>query len=115
MTRQLVLRTGFPLLAIAGLLALPLAARSQGAHPAAPSPAVGAPTQAQKDAEAARALTLAAFARPAAAPPPGGAVAQIIAETAKEKVAAPPEPKPEWLSKDGLRPGGKGMQIKTPF
>ena len=27
----------------------------------------------------------------------------------------PAEPKPEWVAKDGLQVGGKGMKITTPF
>jgi len=71
--------------------------------------------QKQKDADTARELTVAAFSRRAAAPPPGGPAAQIAADSAKAKVAAPPEPKPEWLSKEGLQAGGKGVEIRTPF
>lgn len=58
----------------------------------------------------ARALAVAVFGKRAAA------------QKAADKVAAantpaipPAEPKPEWLAKDGLQAGGKGMKVTTPF
>jgi hypothetical protein len=58
----------------------------------------------------ARALAVAVFAKPAAAQ----RAAQKVAE-ANAPVIAPAEPKPEWVAKDGVQVGGKGMKITTPF
>ncbi|HEY0435448.1 MAG TPA: hypothetical protein VGC92_02335 [Phenylobacterium sp.] len=58
----------------------------------------------------AKALAVAVFAKPAAA------------KKAADKVAAdnapaipPAEPNPDWVAKDGVGFGGKGVQVKTPF
>ncbi len=41
--------------------------------------------------------------------------AKIASEAADAKAAAPAEPKAEWLSKEGVHRGGKGLQISSPF
>jgi hypothetical protein len=61
----------------------------------------------QRDA---RALAVAVFAKPAAA----HRAAEKV-EEANAPVIAPAEPKPEWVAKDGVQVGGKGMKVTTPF
>jgi hypothetical protein len=59
-------------------------------------------------------LAQAAFARPDARPAPTAA-AKVASESADAKAAAPVEPKPEWVSKEAVHRGGKGLQISSPF
>lgn len=58
----------------------------------------------------ARTLAVAVFAKPAAAQRAAEKV-----DAANAPAIAPAEPKPEWLAKDGLQFGGKGMKVTTPF
>ena len=58
----------------------------------------------------AKALAVAVFAKPAAARKAAEKV-----EEANAPAIPPAEPKPEWVAKDGVGFGGKGMQVKTPF
>ena len=57
-----------------------------------------------------RKLAGAIFAKP-------GAAARAADKAAPPNTAdiPPAQPKPEWLASDGLRPGGEGVQVKTPF
>jgi hypothetical protein len=58
----------------------------------------------------ARALAVAVFAKPAAAQ----RAAEKVAEASAPAIA-PAEPKPEWVAKDGVQLGGKGMKVTAPF
>jgi hypothetical protein len=58
----------------------------------------------------ARKLATAIFAAPSAG--------QRAADKAAPPSAAdvpPAQPKPEWLTPDGVQPGGAGLQVKAPF
>ncbi|WP_372786235.1 hypothetical protein [Phenylobacterium sp.] len=95
--------------------ALPALAQTSASPTSAPVADPGA-----KKAQEAHDLAQAAFAkpgaRPASVPPePTTAAAKIASEAAEAKAAAPVEPKPEWLSDEGVRLGGKGVQFKSPF
>ena len=72
------------------------------------SEAATAPSPAEQ--RQAKALAVAVFAKPAAA----RKAAEKVAE-ANAPAIPPAEPKPEWVAKDGVGFGGKGMQVKTPF
>jgi hypothetical protein len=58
----------------------------------------------------ARKLATAIFAAPGA----GQRAADKAAPPSTAKVP-PAQPKAEWLAADGVRPGGDGLQVKTPF
>jgi hypothetical protein len=72
------------------------------------SEAATAPSASEK--RDAKALAVAVFAKPAAAQRAADKV-----ETANTQVIAPSDPKPEWVAKDGVGFGGKGMKVTTPF
>ena len=72
------------------------------------SEAATAPSASEK--REAKALAVAVFAKPAAAQRAADKV-----ETATTQAISPADPKPEWVAKDGVGFGGKGMQVTTPF
>jgi hypothetical protein len=88
--------------------------------PWTPAPPTEKPHNATSSAEAteptpaeqreARKLATAIFAAPAA----GQRAADKAAPPSTANVP-PAQPKPEWLAEDGVRPGGDGLQVKTPF
>jgi hypothetical protein len=120
--RRVVLHTliAAALAAPLGVLALPAAAqvtepwRTPTDEPVANRAHVTSGEDATKlspaEQRAAKALAVAVFAKPAAA---HRAVEKV--EAAAAPAVPPAEPKPEWLAKDGVGLGGKGVQVKTPF
>jgi hypothetical protein len=87
--------------------------RSKTPAPKAPATSTleaTAPTAAET--REAQALTAAIFAKPAAA---ARAADKVAAENQPDLAPAAVQPKPEWSAEEGLRPGGKGVEIKTPF
>ena len=93
------------------------AAQAQAYRPTPPAPprkatssiettAVPTPTETKE----VKALTAAVFAKPAAA---AHAVDKVTADSQPDYAVN--VPKPESPLPDGFRPGGKGVEIKTPF
>ena len=78
------------------------------AAPATSTPAATAPAASEQ--HDARELATAVFSQPAAAE---RAAEQADAKSQPDYTAV--QPKPEWSANDGVRVGGKGVQIKTPF
>ena len=80
--------------------------------PAAPkaTSSLGATAPTAAETKEVKALTAAVFAKPAAA-----ARAVDKATTDSQPDFAVTIPKPESPLPDGFRPGGKGVEIKTPF
>jgi hypothetical protein len=87
------------------------------------SPVQGAPTSkphvtssleatgpAPQDAHQSRALAAAIFSRPAAAQR-----AADKASAANAPRITPADPKPEWLTDQGVRFGGEGVEVSRPF
>jgi hypothetical protein len=100
--------------------ALPVGAQTAPTAPVA----IVQPTndaQAEEQAQAARDLAQAAFARPEARPAPAPTplpstpAGQVAEEAAQAKAAAPAELKPEWRSGAGVRFGGRGLLFRAPF
>src|SRR5258708_39033807 len=118
MTRIALLRSAA---ALAAALAVATPAAAQVFEPKRTPTDEGAPNRAHvtSDLDAtkpspseqreARALAVAVFAKPAAAQRAADKVAE-----ANGPPIPPAEPKPEWVAKDGLQVGGKGMKITTP-
>jgi hypothetical protein len=110
---------GLRLAAAAALLvcgAGPVGAQTEPFRPpiGAPAPkatsALEATTPTAAEAREAKALTTAVFAKPAAA---ARAVDKVTAENQPDFAVSAPKPDP--TAQEGLRPGGKGLEIKTPF
>jgi hypothetical protein len=104
---------------VAAALALiggPTAAQAQAYRPNPPEPppkatsSIEATTPTQAETKEAKALTAAVFAKPAAA---AHAVQKITADSQPDFAVT--ISKPESPLPDGFRPGGKGVEIKTPF